>query len=151
MSANANASLAYNETVMSGILGNTGFTAVTTFLNNPSTTGQQTAYDAVVTFLNGLIPTNGGIVLILDDGTVIYDSSKTTNNTYANYGAKTINENHNSRPEVLVAILSTSGTGVSTRFSSSGSNLQKKYYAVRLGDSPQGNLGTLRVSQNVTI
>lgn len=148
MSANPNASLAYNETVMSGILGATGFTAVTSFLNNPASSGNQSGYDAVVSFLNTQVPSNGGVVLILDDGTVIYDSGKT--NTYANYAAKSINENHNTRPEILNAILSASGIGVSTRHSSSN-GVSRKYYAVRLGDSPQETLGILRVSQNVLI
>ena len=85
------------------------------------------------------------ILLAIDDGTVAYDSSKGANNTYANFAAKTINENHNSRPEILVAILGNSGVGVSNRYSSSSGSFLK-YQATRLGASTQSNLGTFRVS-----
>lgn len=85
------------------------------------------------------------ILLAIDDGTVAYDSSKGAGNTFAKFKDKTINENHNTRPEILVAILGNSGVGLSNRFSSS---IQKflKYNALRLGNSTQTNLGTFRVS-----
>lgn len=85
------------------------------------------------------------ILLASDDGTVAYDSSKGANNTYANFVAKTINENHNTRPEIMVAILGNSGVGISNRYSSSVSSFLK-YQATRLGTSTQSNLGTFRVS-----
>jgi len=80
-----------------------------------------------------------------DDGTVIADSSKDANNTWDNYKGKIINENHNSRPEIMVAVLSNNGTGYANRFSSSvGAKLQ--YLAQRLGTSVQENIGTIRLS-----
>jgi hypothetical protein len=85
------------------------------------------------------------ILLAIDDGTVAYDSSKGANNTFANFSAKTINENHNTRPEILVAILGNSGVGLSNRYSSSVSSFLK-YQATRLGASTQTNGGTFRLS-----
>ena len=84
-------------------------------------------------------------LLAIDDGSVAYDSSKGATNTYANYVSGAINENHNTRPEIMVAILGNTGVGLSDRYSRS---LQKylKYQASRLGASTQANLGTFRVS-----
>ena len=58
--------------------------------------------------------------------------------------------NHNTRPEIMVAILGNSGVGISERYSKSVSTFQK-YQANRLGNSTQSNLGTFRVSMNSTI
>jgi hypothetical protein len=44
------------------------------------------------------------IVITLPDGTVVVDTSK-NNNTYANFQAKAINENHNTRVAILDAQL----------------------------------------------
>ena len=96
------------------------------------------------------------ILVALDDGTVAYDSSKGDANQFANIGKMTnnpdtnvvsylINENHNTRPEVLVAILSGTGTSISNRYSKS-SKTYLKYFAKRLGTSTESNLGTFRVS-----
>ena len=38
---------------------------------------------------------NGRVVITLPDGTVVVDTSKGASNTYNNFKAKTINENHN--------------------------------------------------------
>jgi hypothetical protein len=43
--------------------------------------------------------------------------------------------------------LSASGVGTARRYSSS-SNAAFQYYAVRLGGSPQANVGTLRIAIN---
>jgi len=92
------------------------------------------------------------ILLAIDDGTVAFDSSKgASTNTYANFNANTINvSNHNTRPEILVAILGNTGVGISERFSKSVGTFQK-YQATRLGNSTQSNLGTFRVSMNSTL
>ena len=92
------------------------------------------------------------ILLAIDDGTVAFDSSKgASTNTYANFNANSINaSNHNTRPEILVAILGNTGVGISERFSKSVGTFQK-YQATRLGNSTQSNLGTFRVSMNSTL
>lgn len=69
--------------------------------------------------------------------------------TYANnffyYQNKQVNENHHSRPEILLALLSNNGNGFSERFSSSvSSNLL--YLAQRIGTNSQKNVGTIRIS-----
>jgi hypothetical protein len=87
------------------------------------------------------------------DGRVAWDSTKT--NTWTNYrnadGApgvgSAIGENHNTRPEIMLAVLSSSGVGLSDRFSTTTSGSQK-YQATRLGDSTNSNLGTFRLSFN---
>jgi len=140
-----------------------------------NTTGWYTAYNVLERILlsnasNGISYNANGFkfLLALDDGTVIIDTSKdirySASNTYtlssasgpfaaatyplnspAAYSKKAVNENHTSRPEVLNAVLSASGVGSARRFSSS-SQSAFQYYAVRLGNSPQSNLGTLRVA-----
>lgn len=66
-------------------------------------------------------------------------------NNFFYFQAKQVNENHHSRPEMLLALLSNSGSGYSERFSSSVSaNLI--YAAQRLGTTTQKNMGTIRVS-----
>jgi len=114
----------------------------------------QTTYDPMVAALqdagNNLgVGANSSlrILLAIDDGTVAYDSSKgVAGNTYANFSNGTVNtSNHNTRPEVLVAILGNTGVGLSERFSRSVGKFQK-YQATRLGNSTQSNLGTFRVS-----
>lgn len=157
MPLNPNASLAFNQAFISGIIGATGpteFQTVTEFLNNPVTSGNSTGYSGMAAFLASraaAVP-NSTVLLALDDGTVIFDSTKGPSlNTYANYGSKTVNtDNHNTRPEIMNATLSTSGVGVAARFSSS-SGSEFKYLAQRMGEAPQRNLGTLRVAQRVTI
>lgn len=89
------------------------------------------------------------LLLATDDGTVAYDSSKSdSTNTYSNYvTGGIIGENHQGRPEILVALLGNTGTGLSNRFSRS-LRTTLKYQATRLGPSTQSNLGTFRVSLN---
>ena len=110
-------------------------------------------YTPMATALNEALATYGinanaslRILLAIDDGTVAYDSATSTANTYTNYANNAINSsNHNTRPEIMVAILGNSGVGLSNRYSRS---VQKflKYQATRLGGATQSNLGTFRVS-----
>lgn len=92
------------------------------------------------------------ILLAIDDGTVAFDSLKgAAANTFDNFDANTVNpSNHNTRPEVLVAILGNSGVCIADRFSKSVGKYQK-YQATRLGNSTQANLGTFRVSMDDTL
>lgn len=91
------------------------------------------------------------ILVSASDGTVVYDGSKidsnstTSNNTFDNFTNKRINENHNTRPEIMVATLNSSGTGLSSRYSSSVSR-NLLYNAYRLGSSVNENVGTYRCS-----
>lgn len=116
---------------------------------------QVAAYNLMKTALDGMFdrhkPTAGGrVLLMIDDGTVIYDNSKTTN-TAQNYKAKSVNtDNHAGRPECLLATLSNSGVGWSNRHSSSTS-YSLIYYAYRLGQNTNSSDGVLRVSIQTTL
>ena len=60
-------------------------------------------------------------------------------------GGNSINENHNTRPEIMSAIFNSSGIAYSQRFSSTTNSLNY-YLAVRAGISSEINLGTTRVN-----
>jgi len=125
--------------------------SINTFLNAVNSTN----YDAMLTNLNSAqtsIATGANSTFrslgCTSDGTVFYDSSKGAANTYANFIAKAINsDNHQGRPEILLAVLGQSGIGESDRYSTSVSGTQK-YYANRLGGSTNENVGTFRVSMD---
>jgi hypothetical protein len=86
----------------------------------------------------------GRVVITLPDGTVVVDTKKTTN-SYANFNAKKINENHNSRIAILDSQLFECGVGVETKRSSSD-NTVENYVAVRLGKYLD-NSGSVRISK----
>lgn len=119
----------------------------------------QTTYDPMVVALtdasnNFAVGANASlrILLAIDDGTVAFDSSKgVVGNTFAKFSSKIVNsDNHNTRPEIMVAILGNTGVGLSNRYSSSVLAFLK-YQATRLGASTQANLGTFRVSLKDTL
>lgn len=86
---------------------------------------------------------NGRILISLPDGTVVLDTSR-TNNTYANFLAKAINENHNSRVAPMAAQWYPCGLALESKLSSStGQN--EAYFALRAGDHLD-SIGTIRIS-----
>ena len=87
---------------------------------------------------------NGRVLITLPDGTVVVDTSKGANNTYANFQAKTINENHNSRIAILDAQLWACGVGLETKTSTSTGDVEV-YLAKRLG-AYLNSAGTVRLS-----
>jgi hypothetical protein len=87
---------------------------------------------------------NGRVLITLPDGTVVVDTSKGANNTYANFQAKTINENHNSRIAILDAQLWACGVGLETKTSTSTGDVEV-YLAKRLG-AYLDSAGTVRLS-----
>lgn len=97
--------------------------------------------------------TTGRVVITLPDGTVVVDTGK-PNNTYADYLAKAINENHNSRAAIMEAQMFPCGLGVETKFSSTDLSLEK-YVARRIGNATStatyaatymNSKGTVRIS-----
>ncbi len=86
---------------------------------------------------------DGRVVVTLPDGTVVLDTEK-TNNSYANYQAKEINENHNSRVAILDSQLYPCGVGVETKLSST-TGASETYVARRLGPYLK-SAGTVRIS-----
>lgn len=91
-----------------------------------------------------IIP-NGRVVITLADGTVVVDTFKGAANTYANYKAKTINENHNTRAAIVNTQLYECGVGVETKLSAT-TNAKEIYVAKRLGNYLD-NSGTVRLSR----
>jgi hypothetical protein len=134
--------------------GSTVQNRIESFLNDLTAATYNPMAAAIIDASNNLaIGANASlrILLAIDDGTVAFDSSKGAANTFANFDTNTINpSNHNTRPEVLVAILGNSGVGIADRFSKSVGKYQK-YQATRLGNSTQSNLGTFRVSMDNTL
>lgn len=117
--------------------------SLTTLLQN---TVDQTTYALLLTAANNLAASagvTGRVVITLPDGTVVVDTAKGTN-TYANYIAKTINENHNSRVSIYDAQAWVGGIGVERKFSST-TQTTEIYTAVRLG-AYLNNQGTVRLS-----
>lgn len=123
---------------------------IQTFLTAPDQTTYDPMVSAIVAARTALATgTNATLrtLLAASDGRVAYDSTKS--NTWANYTSSTLplGENHNTRPEIMLAVLSSGGVGLSDRYSSTAVSSQK-YQATRLGDSTNNNLGTLRLSMN---
>lgn len=174
LASNPYASFSTTQTIANQILADPSFASITSFLNYPDPSnnadGWLSCYNILERYVNlnasnGITYSKNGFkfLLTLDDGTVIVDTSKdsksvtTTSavgafaagvyhqNSAVSYGNKMVNENHNSRPEVLNSVLSASGVGSARRYSSSSQSAYM-YYAVRLGNSPQANVGTLRVA-----
>jgi len=84
--------------------------------------------------------------LTSSNGLLLTDnSSNTVTLTAGSAGGNNINENHNTRPEILLSLLSNSGVGFAQRYSSSTSSFNF-YYAVRIGTVAEFNVGTIRVN-----
>jgi hypothetical protein len=85
----------------------------------------------------------GRAVITVPDGTVMVDTSK-ANNTLANFQAKAINENHNSRVAIFSAQQYPCGLGLERKLSTTDGTVET-YLAFRAG-THLDSLGTLRVS-----
>jgi hypothetical protein len=96
--------------------------------------------------------TTARVVVTLPDGTVVLDTGKPANltvtpatgSTLANFKAKTINENHNSRLAILDAQQYPCGFGMETKVSTT-LGLQEVAVAKRVGPY-MNSLGTVRIS-----
>jgi len=119
--------------------------AVGTLTTNLDNVVNQATYATLLTQANTIAAslTNGRLLIALPDGTVVVDTSK-ANNTYANFLAKAINENHNTRAAVISAQLFKCGYGVERKFSTSTSSFET-YFAARLGGQFD-SAGTARLS-----
>ncbi|MBP6057860.1 MAG: hypothetical protein KA524_05505 [Nitrosomonas sp.] len=119
---------------------------VTSFRNKLNAVTNQATYGTLLTEANATaaLLANGRIVVTLPDGTVVVDTSKGATNTYDNFVAKAINENHNTRVAILDAQIYDCGVGLETKTSTS-TGVAEIYLAKRLGvylDSA----GTVRLS-----
>jgi hypothetical protein len=70
--------------------------------------------------------------------------------TVGTAGGNGINENHHTRPEILLALFSNTGVGYAQRWSSS-SRTNNIYIAQRIGVAPESNQGTIRLNVPVAI
>jgi hypothetical protein len=117
-----------------------------------SATQSESGYDSLVLAAREyLVPNpNDRLLIALPDGVVLFDSSRSDNpvdlnaNSYANFLARSINDNHNTRVAVLNAQLKCRGFGYEKRLSTT-TNRREIYVAVRLGRR-YNNDGTVRLS-----
>jgi len=124
-------------------------TIVTQFLLDPIEKNWLRMHYAIQHFLingeGGSVQLLAGlrVLVSLADGLVAYDSKKT--NSWSNFLAKSINENHNSRLAIMSALLGNSGNAYELRYSTSD-GYKEAYNAQRMGPSVQNALGCVRVS-----
>jgi hypothetical protein len=109
----------------------------------------QSSYAALLalarTVASSINAANGRVVITLPDGTVVLDTSRSDSvNTYANFIAKNVNENHNTRVAIFSAQQYPCGIGLESKFSTSTGN-REHYVAIRLGDHLDSE-GTVRGS-----
>ncbi|HRB97086.1 MAG TPA: hypothetical protein PKY67_05165 [Nitrosomonas sp.] len=120
---------------------------VTSFRNKLNNVTNQGTYAILLAEANATatLIANGRVVVTLPDGTVVVDTSKGANNTYANFIDKAINENHNTRVAILDAQIYDCGVGLESKTSSS-TGVQEVYLAKRLG-AYLDSVGTVRLSR----
>ena len=105
----------------------------------------QATYDTLLTHamaIKNKLP-NLRMVVTVPDGTVVLDTSK-GNNTYDNYLAKAINENHNTRVAFMAAQHYPCGAALETKLSTTDGTVES-YLAFRAGPHLD-SLGTMRIS-----
>src|SRR5262245_41156643 len=89
----------------------------------------------------------GRVVLTLPDGTVAVDTGRPAGtNTWANFQAKTINENHNSRVAIFSAQQYPCGFGLETKASTSGIPITNQSYIAFRAGAHLDSVGTIRMS-----
>ncbi|QDQ38990.1 hypothetical protein E3226_000500 [Legionella geestiana] len=139
---------------------------VESMVSAPTVLAKEARYDELVAFIEATFPDIGispRLLLAESDGTVIYDSSQAgksvvnadsscgalgvvARNSYASFCTKQVNENHNTRIDMLNAQLWPCATGIETKFSTSVGVFQS-YVGIRMGAYLNNN-GTARYSQN---
>ena len=132
-------------------------TNTTTLLEDPSftlvdSTYTNSNYDPMVTsfnqfcvdYSNSFFTVRG--LVTLPDGAVVYDSSKTINNTATNARSKAINENHNTRQAILKAILGPQGQYQYEGKYSTSDGAFESYIAACIGGDGVTSLGCVRLS-----
>jgi hypothetical protein len=105
-----------------------------------------TTYNALLAAANVLASkvVGGRVVITLPDGTVVIDTFQGATNTYANFQAKTINENHGSRIAIHHSLSQQCGVGWERKLSTTTETVQN-YVAVRLGQYLR-HIGSVRLS-----
>jgi len=94
-----------------------------------------------ISFTNTTDLSSSNVLTVVSSNT----NGSTISLTGGTAGGNYINENHNTRPEMLIALLSNSGIGYAKRFSSTlGYN--NLYLAQRIGNFAEENVGSIRLS-----
>jgi hypothetical protein len=137
-----------------------GFTDTMKYLLDPSLNAyniMKIALDNAILNFTADMSNNGSgltgmrILVTLADGTVVFDSSKLTDNagstinSFINAKNKIINENHMSRIAILIAALSAAGIAAEMKFSTSTGKFEQ-YLAIRLGKTSEHAIGIIRFS-----
>ena len=123
------------------------------FLTNPSEKSYPTVANILAAFRNKCqtvaypAGTLYRIVATTADGTVWYDSSK-SNNSWATYKSKDINENHNTRRPFMEVLLNDDQYAYESKTSGSTGEVETRV-TLRLGDSRYEPLGVLGLSVTV--
>lgn len=119
---------------------------INSFKNKLGAVKDQPTYAALLTEANATaaIVANGRVVVTLPDGTVVVDTAKGATNTFVNFDAKAINENHNTRVAIFDAQIYDCGVGLETKTSST-TGVAEVYLAKRLG-AYLDSVGTVRLS-----
>jgi hypothetical protein len=136
-------------TTLAGVLFNAGvYNALTSQL---AAVTDDATYNTLLGTANAVAAAvNARMLITVPDGTVVIDTNRNDgpgspqNNLFANFQAKTINENHNSRIAILMAQEYPCGVGVENKFSTS-TGLDESAVARRAGDHLD-SAGTLRLS-----
>ena len=125
---------------------NSSGSTVYNFLSKETETSWGTMSSSITNWLNLNKPSISGlrVLISLSDGTVAYDSNSSFN-SFVDYKAKKINENHNSRIPIFTALISNSGVALEQRYSSSTGRFTN-YIAQRVGLSAQDSMGCVRIS-----
>ena len=153
LNANSNAALNTLEAIQTNYFVNSFeiYNSVAEFVESPFGLGGEIRYkkaiDSVKAYEDIVQQRLGSNIIFrnlgtLTDGTVWIDTTK-DNNTYENFLAKNINENHNTRPSILESIYE--GTGFEVKLSSSTKRNQARR-ALRIGSSRVLALGVLASS-----
>jgi hypothetical protein len=170
--ANKSYIVATTEQILATVDGATGQT-INNLVQKFLLTVSQANYDPLVAAIFAVLASYSTtskprVLITVDDGSVVMDTSKSQSvHTWVNFvnkikigstgsaggiavtagtaGGNLINENHQSRPEVLLALLSANGTGFAKRYSSSlSANLL--YYSTRIGLNSEQAEGIFRLS-----
>jgi len=127
-------------------------TLITQFLQNPNVEDDWDNMNAVITqFMTTYAPLLAGlrVLVTLSDGTVAYDTYLGASNTFANYinPPLGLEENHNTRISIMVALLGSNGIGNEVKISKT-TGVKEVYTAIRMGLSTSSAIGCVRVSAN---
>ena len=124
--------------------------SIAKFLSNPNS---ESDWDIMVLLINEFLKNNSlqltglNVCITLSDGRVAYDSTAGVLNTFANFQEGLISNNINLSLVIQQALLSRSGTGFETTFSTNHTETRSlmAYNATRMGLSTSNSLGCARV------